>query len=484
MFEKILNYLKGVIGKMFSRESIKSALDVNVAISSDMSNAITLWEKIYENEAPWLKKDEVESLELGSAIANEFARLTTLEMKTEITGSARAEYLNKQYKKMLSNLNENLEIGNAVGGLVFKPYVKDGKLYIDLVRGSCFYPTEFDSSGRIIAGIFASQLHKGDYIYTRLEYHKFYEKALENDINYIIKNVVYKSNNESVLGTKINIVNVPEWQNIQEETAIRYVEKPLFSYYKPPTANNIDPESPLGISVYARAVSLIKDADIQFGRINWEYEASEKAVYVDELATKPSQGKDNKKNKTFSINKLKGRLYKFINTGKDDSDFFKDYSPDIRDEAFWRGLNKILQRIEFTVGLAYGTLSEPNIVDKTATEIKSSKQRSYATVSKMQENLQNALEDLIYAMDVLTTLYNLAPQGNYETSFNWDDSLIVDTEREQTLQMQEVNHGLRSKIKYIMYRYGLTEEQAKQELELINQEKMNMNDAFGIPSKE
>ena len=195
MFQKILNFIKGVIGKMFSKGTIQDALNIDIAISSDMANAITLFEKIYINEAPWLKKDEVESLELGSSIANEFTRLTTLEMKTEITGSVRADFLNEQYKKVLEKLNENLEVGNAVGGLVFKPYVKDGKIYVDLIKSSCFYPTEFNSSGEIIAGIFTSQITKGDDIYTRLEYHKFYEKPIENNINYIIKNVAYKSNN-------------------------------------------------------------------------------------------------------------------------------------------------------------------------------------------------------------------------------------------------------------------------------------------------
>lgn len=479
MFQKFLNFIKGAINKMFSKNTIQNALNIDIAISSDMANAITLWEKIYMNEAPWLKSGEVESLELGASIAEEFTRLTTLEMKTEITGSTRADFLNEQYKKVLEKLNENLEIGNAVGGLIFKPYVKDGKIFVDLVKGCSFYPTEFNSSGDIIAGIFTSQITKGENIYTRLEYHKFYENPVDN-ISYIIKNTAYKSNNNATLGTKIDLTSVPEWQNIEEETAIRYIEKPLFSYYKPPKANNIDVESPLGVSVYARAVNLIKEADVQFGRIDWEYEASEKAVYVDEVATKPTQNQNNKRG--FSVSKLKERLFKKLNTGKDE--FFEDYSPEIRDEAFWRGLNKILQRIEFNVGLAYGTLSEPNTVDKTATEINASKQRSYSTVNKMQKNLQKALENLIYAMDVLTTLYNLAPQGNYETSFNWDDSLIVDTEKEQTLQMQEVGQGLRSKIKYIMFRYGLTEEQAREELELIKQEKMSNEEAFGMINGE
>lgn len=479
MFEKILNWLKGVIGKMFSNNTVKDALGINVAISSDMANAIQLYEKIYMNEAPWLKQDEVESLELGAAIANEFTRLTTLEMQSEITGSTRADFLNKQYKKIKSVLDEKLEAGNAIGGLIFKPYVKNGKLYVEMVEASNFYPTEFDDSGNIIAGIFVSQLTKGNNIYTRLEYHKFYETALEDGISYVIKNVAYRSNDKSVLGTKIKLIDIPEWTNIQEETPIRYVEKPLFSYYKPPIANNVDRKSPLGISVYARAVDLIKEADVQFGRIVWEYEASEKAVYVDELAIKPRQNSNKGKN-SFVVNKLKGRLYKTINTGETKSDFFKDYSPEIRDENLWRGLNKTLQRIEFNVGLAYGTLSDPNIVDKTATEIKASKQRSYATVSKMQENLQTALEDLIYAMDVLATLYNLAPQGSYEVSFNWDDSLIVDTEKEQILQMQEVSAGLRSKVKYIMFRYGLTEEQAIEELKTIQEEKISNQEAFGF----
>ena len=39
MFEKLLNWIKGVI-KMFSKDTIKNVLDVNVAVSSDMVNAI------------------------------------------------------------------------------------------------------------------------------------------------------------------------------------------------------------------------------------------------------------------------------------------------------------------------------------------------------------------------------------------------------------------------------------------------------------
>ena len=46
--------------------------------------------------------------------------------------------------------------------------------------------------------------------------------------------------------------------------------------------------------------------------------------------------------------------------------------------------------------------------------------------------------------------------------------------------MQEVNAGLRSKVRYIMFRYGLTEQQALEELKRIKQEKMNNQEAFGF----
>lgn len=462
---------------MLGKSTIESELNIDIAISSKLEAKIREWGNIYENKAPWLNKD-VKSLELGSSIASEFVRLTTAEMKTEITGSARASFLQEQYKKMLKNLSDNLEKGDARGGIIFKPYVKNGQIFIDFVIQGNFYPISFDDTGKIISIVFATQKTEGNYIYTRLEYHRL------EGTDYYISNTAYKSNNNSSLGKKINLSEIPEWKDIEKEVKIENIEKPLFAYYKPPIANNIDTKSPLGIAVFAKAVNLIKDADEQYGRIIWEYEASEKAVYASIEALKPKKEiirDEEGKRVKWETPKLKERLFKAIDISKTNGeDFFQDYSPEIRDEAFWRGLNKILERIEFNVGLAYGTLSEPAFSDKTATEIKTSKQRSYVTVSRMQENLQDSLEDLIYAIDVLTTLYSLAPAGVYQTSFEWGDSVLTDTQVEQTIQMQEVGQGLRSKLRYIMWRYGLTEQQAQEELDRIQEEKMSIQEAFGF----
>lgn len=466
---------------MLGKSTIETQLNIDIAVSSKMEAKIREWSNIYENKAPWLNKD-VKSLELGSSIASEFVRFTMSEMKTEITGSTRANFLQEQYKKMLGNLADNLEKGNARGGLILKPYVKNGKIFVDFIQQGNFYPISFDDTGKIISIVFATQKTKGNYIYTRLEYHRL------EGTDYYISNTAYKSNNNNSLGKEINLSEVSEWKDIEKEVQIENVEKPLFAYYKPPTANNVDAKSPLGISVFAKATNLVEDADEQYGRVMWEYEGSEKAVYASIEALKPRREviKDEEGKKVrWETPKLKDRLFRALDLdGKNGEGFFQDYSPEIRDEAFWRGLNKILERIEFNVGLAYGTLSEPSFSDKTATEIKTSKQRSYVTVSRMQENLQDALEDLIYAIDTLTTLYSLAPAGTYQTSFEWGDSVLTDTQVEQTMQLQEVGQGLRSKLRYIMWRYGLTEQQAQEELDTIQQEKMSNQEAFGFTTNQ
>ena len=121
--------------------------------------------------------------------------------------------------------------------------------------------------------------------------------------------------------------------------------------------------------------------------------------------------------------------------------------------------NAILRRVEFSCGLAYGTLSDVNTADKTATEIKASKQRSYATVSAIQRKLQAALEKYL---EVVKEFYSLYRLGNFDAkaSFEFDDSILTDTETEQRILLQEVSAGLISPVFYLQRRYGVTEEQA------------------------
>lgn len=454
MFNKILGWIRSVINKMFNL-NVGTKFNVNVAISDKMVTAISLWEKMYKDEAPWLNEDII-SAGLPSSISREFATSTTVEFASEITGSERADFLNERYKKIKKNLRKNLEYGCSLGSLVFKPYVANGQLLVDTIRATNFFPVEYDSNEECTAGIFVSRKIEGKNYYTRLEYHE-----LDKSNNkYKIQNKAYVSTNEENLGQEISLQLVDDWKDIQEEVNIDNVEKPLFGYFKIPLANTIDPDSPNGVSVYSRAVKLIEEADKQFARLLWEFEGSELAIDADPTTLQASKIMSDR----LELPKLKQRLFRATGSNKDGKAFYEIFSPEIRETDLYKGFNDILKRIEFTCGLAYGTISDPTLIEKTATEIRSAKQRSYATVSDIQTALEDALEDTIYAMDVLTTLYRLAPLGKYEISYEWDDSILVDAKEEQSIMMQEANMGYIKKEFYLMKRYGVTEEQAKQML--------------------
>jgi A118 family predicted phage portal protein len=453
MFEKVKKWFLRGIDKMLSKSTVEEALKVKTAVSFEMEAAMNLWLKIFTNNAPWLN-EEVRSLQLGASIAEEFARLITLEMKSEVTGSTRADYINQHYQKVLEDLKSELALFNAVGGGFFKPYVKANKFYIDYIPQTDCKPLKFDSAGNITSMVFSSQITKGDKIYTRLETHTL------QGTDYIIENKVYvtESYNSTMLGRISSLSEVAEWSELSERTIIQNIERPLFAYYKVPLSNNIDTKSCLGVSVYNKAIDSIRKADVQASRLDYEYESAERSIYADIDALRNQEGKERR-----------SKIVKTLNTGEDG--FYKEFSPTLRDEGFIRGLNKIKQEIEFQCNLAYGTISDPNTVDKTATEINASKQRSYASVSQMQNSLEKALKHLVYILDVYCDLYELAPAGEYEVSAEWDDSIIVDTESEQRIRLQETNLGLGSKLDYLMWRYGLTEEQAQEKLDRIKQEK-------------
>lgn len=451
MFSRLKKVIKGVVYNMLNRIDIAKELNIEIAMNDNMANAINLWSNMYNNSPPWIN-DEVVPLGIPGAIANELARLATIEFKSEINNN---EGLNEIYQELIDVLRINTEYACAKGGLIFKPYFNGKNIEIDLIHQDNFLPISYNAIGEITAAVFLEYKIIGDKKYTRLEYHDFKEG------NYTIKNIAYVKSNlvkDNSLGKRTILASVPEWSQLQEEITINNITRPLFSYFKIPQANAIDVNSPLGVSCYAKASDLIKEADKQYSRILWEYEATEIAINASEsLFVRKEDG-------AYELPKGKERLYRIFpwedREGKRNLDTF---SPGIRDSNLFNGLNNILRKVEFNCGLAYGTLSDINDVSKTATEIKTSRQRSYSTVKDIQKSLEKALKDLIVNMNDLAILYklNISPIDiDKDVSFDWDDSLVLDKDSELESMRNDVSAGILRPEIYLAKKYGVSEEEA------------------------
>jgi len=464
--------------------------------NTDTTNSTSNQEKSVENA----------STQSQNANFNQFSRYNTAQFHPSNTvkelvpkgPTERADYLNKIYKnKLLKKLRREIEYGIALGGLVAKPYVIINKLKekgtisetentltldgakidkadieFDYVLANAFYPLAFNGSGDIVEAAFIQKKVDKDFVYSRLEHHK-YENHTVTVTNLAFRstaNIQNGAGNE--LGQEISLKSVPEWQDIQPVTVIQNVDRLLFAYFKMPEANTIDMYSPLGVSGFDKARKLIQDADIQYSRLLWEYEGGELAIDIDRDALRDYYERDNQGNLVLKqgMGHLQQRLYRPVDLTAE-GDTYNQYAPQLRDHSYINGLNTILMHIEDVTGLSRGTISEVDVAEaRTATELKILKQRSYQANVEIQKAIQDFLDDVVYVMNVLCDLYDITPKGEYEISYEWDDSILVDKDEELGRNIALMEKGIVSKKELRMWYKGETEKQAREALLEVQEE--------------
>ena len=448
---------------MFPFRDVAAVESIDTPLSDDMVNALDLWYKMYTDDAPWLSEGKVKSLNLPALISSEIARQILLEVKWTISGkvdadgnnaeSPRAEYLKQEFEKLMRILRTKLEQGCAAGGMTIKPYPKDGHIYFDCATAWSLYPIAFDDDGNLKDVIFRDTYQEGKITYTRLERHTVVNSEEAKGIR--ITQRAFKSSNRESIGVEIPLTDVPHWAQVEPESLLTDTDGQMFGYFKTATANNVDIEAPLGVAVFHKAAKLIKEADIQYSRILWEYEGSELAIDVDPTVLRPKKGADG----YMDMPKLNERLFRGVDLGTDDN--YHVFSPAIRDSSLFAGLNQLLIRIEDNCGLARGTLSDANVEARTATELRIIRQRTYATIADNQALLEVCLRDVVRAMDKYATIYNLAPEGEYDVSFEWDDSIITDAAQQLGERLELMSQGIMGKVEFRMWYFGETEAQAR-----------------------
>lgn len=346
------------------------------------------------------------------------------------------------------------------------------EIEFDFIQADKFYPLAFDNNGRITEAAFTQQKTDKEKIYTRLEYHRLEGRSVTvENYAFVSSNNEYIRKgmpNETSFGKPCSLTEVPEWAMLAPSVTIDNVSRPLYAYFKMPEANTIDPYSPLGVSGYARAVNLIKEADQQYSRLLWEYEGGELAIDVDRDALKIEELQNGAHHTRMPVKQE--RLFRKVDLNSEET--YEVFAPALRDDNYIHGLNTLLMRIEDALGLSRGTISENVSADaRTATELKILKQRSYSTNADIQAALEESLRDAVYVMDVYCSLYEITPPGEYEISFEWDDSIIVDSETELEKRLSLINAGISSKLETRMWYFGETENQAKLALQQIDDEK-------------
>ena len=125
---------------MFNYTTLKNIIGKDVALSQPMIDAINKWKKMLVGNADWCG-DIVESLKLEEGICREFADSVLVEMEAKILNN---DNMDAVLQKSLSDMNEKLQTGLALGAMVLRPLGPDKAEY---VAADKFIPISFDDSG-------------------------------------------------------------------------------------------------------------------------------------------------------------------------------------------------------------------------------------------------------------------------------------------------------------------------------------------------
>lgn len=441
---------------MFSKDQVQTITGEQVTLSSTMIEHLEEWEDMLEGKARWVDQnddDGVKSLRLEGNICQELANVTLSEMDTKLNNST----LDTFYQAALKNLNSNMQDMLGLGSGVIKPIGNTGKFeYIPVTR---IVPLEFSADERLTRCAFVQVKPIGDYdVYYRLELHELLPNGLH------IANKAFKGTAGN-FGKEIPLASVDEWAKLLPEVTYAGMTRMDFGYYKNPIPNKID-GSMNGVSVFEKAVDKIRKADIQFGRLDWEYSSGERLIfgdYTNMQKIKDSHGQ-------FHWKAPKGKERMFVNTDMEDQ--WDEHSPDLRDANYIAGLNEYKRQIEFDCCLAYGDLSKNEVVEKTAAEIASSKNRKYNFVNQIQTNLKDCLEDLAYAI----AFYQAQFTTDIGFVCDFHDSIKQDEDTERAQDRIDVQMGVMSKVKYCMKWYSVDEKTAKEYIAEANDELAGTNE--------
>ena len=433
------------IGKIFGVELISS---------SEMNTALKKWDDISTGKPSWLNtNDDIETVNMAKHISDTRAKLTTLDIGIAVSGSSRADYLQTLADQLLELLPDGIADADRLGGVMIK---WNGKAW-DFILPGDFGITEKDNNGDIIGAIFAAHTSQKSAHYTRLEYHRFEGTDENGGRLYHVSNKVFKNqlniHGEYTIGAEVHLKDVDVWAHMEPEVSIRKLKKPLFAYYRVPGSNTIDPSSPLGLSVFANAITELKAIDIAVSRKNAEVEDSKHITFVGQTLVRSA------KNLGIEL----PRFVQGLGMGLKDADVsaIHEHVPTLLTDQRIKDINFDLSMAGVKCGFSEGVFvldGQTGMI--TATQVEADDRDTIQTIKTDRDALKTALEQALYGADAFATLYKLAPVGAYEVDFNFGD-ITYNYEEDKAAWRAYVLQGWAPVWLYFVKFEGMSEEEAK-----------------------
>ncbi len=234
---------------------------------------------------------------------------------------------------------------------------------------------------------------------------------------------------------------------------------PWFVIIKPNLVNNLT-DLPMGISVYANSIDILKGLDLCYDSFNMEFYLGKKMVFLrKDLMMQDQEGR------MYAPQDCNRQLFMYIGDKNVDGDLLpQEFNPALRvkdhTEAIQQHLNYLSCKCGF--GDRYYRFNG-NLSPATATEVISADAALYRSVRKHEILLERPLIQLTEEiLRIGRDLLGLPIKENVSVSVRFDDSVIEDRTAEQKRDMELVSLGLMLDWEFRMKYYGETEAVARE----------------------
>ena len=362
--------------------------------------------------------ERIDEINFSSIFSNKLANYVITDSNVNLDGNnKRVETLNNVLQSMWKKAKKITSMGFGYGGVIIVPYVKGGKIYYNLVPQNRLTIDEIE--GDAITG--ATVLAEKKIVQSNIGSPKTFLRWT----NYKVKNGNITIT-QSFTNEQGNKVVTPEfWNNIPETMTITGVDRVLFGYIKSPI-NNRKTDDKYGVPITYGCESTINEIKETMKQLYREYKLKETFVGADVTMF---NGKD-----ALPVN----GIFKKVDAGEDT--FFEVFDPAFR--PYTDRLQELYQRLEHEIGTSAGIISEMQTQNATATEIKRAMYDTFTIVDDMRSNLEKGIEDFVYSANVLANAYNISPMGDYQVSFDWDYSLLEDSQEAFTQMITANGKGI------------------------------------------
>ena len=399
-------------------------------------------------------------------------------------------------------MQESIEEGLALGGAAYKTWAEakhdengnelpeTRKIMLGYAMADQFIPISWDNA-RIMECVFVSRIAKGGWYYTRLEWHKW------NGMTYVITNELYRAqiqkgkdggDSQDILGVRYPLAEI--YPYLEEITEVP-VEESLFTYWRTPIANNLDDNSPLGMSIYGNAMETLHALDICYDSFVREFRLGKKRIIVPARSVRSVA--DPQTGRLLRYFDPNDETYEALVSDSPDDLKITDNSVELRVEEHVAAINAFLSILCMQIGFSAGTFTfDQHTGLKTATEVVSENSKTFKTIKTIQNQIRPAIEHMVRNIIDVAILYEMEDEGQriealaapgYNVNVVFDDGVTQDRQTNINEGVMLVGAGLLSKFTFMTdpkYGQGLTPEEAQEELNRIKGEGTGRVDPLAI----